>query len=393
MTKLLSRGRTEGMPGLRNSPPDFMQGPGQKEPPRGSDPWSDETWGENAVNVTFETVETDVFEFSTEGSSIQNGNSPEDVEFSLYRGGSAVASREMRQQEQQRKPAGPPLVTVAVHEQLSATYDDVSEEPSCHLEGSVYVRATADMSRHPFCLVVRDLLGHVEVLEDRTVVSKDVSQQISRKGLHRADRVVRISLPSSSTRKDVQIARYICTTRLRPVPLVSPASAVTQHCLLRLPHCFIHISNVSFLLIQLVKSRVQSSGQHSRVGFKIRANPTNQASLKRIVIMLAIPPHVNGRSGKLSRKGGLWDELKRTVSWTIEEMPPGQALEIQAQFEILDGESASNLTLSPKFPILVRCEYESLFSSVEIKNDYHDSLCKPIQMELKNTARVLHRKV
>ena len=145
--------------------------------------------------------------------------------------------------------------------------------------------------------------------------------------------------------------------------------------------------------MQLVKSRVQSSGQHSRVGFKIRANPTNQASLKRIVIMLAIPPHVNGRSGKLSRKGGLWDELKRTVSWTIEEMPPGQAMEIQAQFEILEGENASNLTHSPKFPILVRCEYESLFSSVEIKSDYHDTLCKPVQVELRNTARVLHRKV
>ena len=109
--------------------------------------------------------------------------------------------------------------------------------------------------------------------------------------------------------------------------------------------------------------------------------------------MLAIPPHVNGRSGKLSRKGGLWDELKRTISWTVEEMPPGQALEIQAQFEILEADANTSMGRSPKFPILVRCEYESLFSSVEIKVDYHDSLSKPVLVELENSARVLHRKV
>lgn len=102
---------------------------------------------------------------------------------------------------------------------------------------------------------------------------------------------------------------------------------------------------------------------------------------------------MNGRSGKLSRKGGLWDELKRTVSWTIGEMTPGQALEIQAQFDILEGDGTSNLDRSPKFPILVRCDYESLLSSVEIKVDYQDSLSQPVLVELENSARVLHRKV
>ena len=109
--------------------------------------------------------------------------------------------------------------------------------------------------------------------------------------------------------------------------------------------------------------------------------------------MLAIPPHVNGRSGKLSRKGGIWDELKRTVSWTMDQMQPGQALEIQAQFEILEGDANTSLERSPKFPILVRCEYESLLSCIEIKSEYHDSLSKPVQIELENSARVIHRKV
>jgi hypothetical protein len=111
--------------------------------------------------------------------------------------------------------------------------------------------------------------------------------------------------------------------------------------------------------------------------------------------MLAVPPHVNGRSGKLSRKGGLWDELKRTVSWTIAEMSPGQALEIQAQFESTEGAGGETGAAgrAPKFPILVRCEYHNLFSSVEVKADFQDALSKPIQMELATSARVLHRKV
>lgn len=213
---------TGGMPDLRKNPPDFFKefDEAPESGPQGqSDPWSDETWGQHALNVTLETVETDVFEFAAE-NSVTHADSPDDVAYSLFRGGNAAASREKQHQHTEQRHSGPPVVSVALHEQLSATYDDVSPEPSCHLEGNVYVRAVTDMSRHPFCLVMRDLLGHIDVLEDRAMVAKDVSQQISRTGLHRADRVLRISLPASATRKDVQVARYICTSRLRPVPLV-----------------------------------------------------------------------------------------------------------------------------------------------------------------------------
>eukprot|EP00977_Amphora_coffeiformis_P013648 scaffold3608_cov183-Amphora_coffeaeformis.AAC.35 len=186
--------------------------------PRGSDPWSDETWRQNdaMMNVTFDTVETDVFEFSAGESDLHQ--TPSDVELSLFRGGGHKVATERRNNN--KGGASLPVVAVAVHEQLSAIYDDVSQEPSCHLEGTIHVKSSTDMSRHPFCLVLRDLLGHIDVLEDRPAVAKDVSKEISRKGLHRGDRVMRVSLPSTSKGKAVQIARYICTTGLRPVPLV-----------------------------------------------------------------------------------------------------------------------------------------------------------------------------
>jgi hypothetical protein len=159
-------------------------------------------------------------------------------------------------------------------------------------------------------------------------------------------------------------------------------------------HAMLLLSNTKS---QLVKSRVQSTRNHSRVGFKVRANPTNVGPLKHIVIMLAIPPHVNGRSGKLSRMGGLWDELKRTVSWTIPELLPGEAIEIQAQFETLgntNDTSTGSHGHNPKFPILVRCDYQSILSSVELIIDaYHDALSKPVMVDTEKSSRILHRKV
>ena len=229
-------------------------GGGRKQPPpRESDPWSDETWRPNnhnnhhhnngdrdvtAMNVTFDTVETDVFEFSAGESELNHRagvddgevfRTPSDVEWSIFRGAKNnakdnkkfVGDEDDDDDGRRRKNAnGLPVVSVSVDEQLSAMYDDVSQEPTCHLEGAVHARSMVDMGQHPFCLVLRDLLGHIDVLEDRPAVSKDVSKEISRKGLHRGDRVVRISLPSTSKGKVLQIARYICHTELRPVPLV-----------------------------------------------------------------------------------------------------------------------------------------------------------------------------
>ena len=125
--------------------------------------------------------------------------------------------------------------------------------------------------------------------------------------------------------------------------------------------------------------------------------------------MLAVPPHVDGRSAKMSRKGGVWDEMKRTISWVVPQLQPGEALEVQAQFESIstvsaaaDGaeENAANTSASSvvmgsasRFPVLVRGEYPGIFSSLELKADFRDVLSHPIKMKLNRSGRVLHRKV
>jgi hypothetical protein len=121
----------------------------------------------------------------------------------------------------------------------------------------------------------------------------------------------------------------------------------------------------------------------SRVGFKIRANPNNDDALTDMVVMIAVPPDVNGSRCKMSRKGGSWDELKRTLTWCIASLAPGEALEIQAQFPLMEDNSRVL-----KFPVLVQCQYNFLFSNVAVS-------CKDnnVRLALSTSGQVLHRKV
>ena len=145
----------------------------------------------------------------------------------------------------------------------------------------------------------------------------------------------------------------------------------------------------SFFL-QLIKSRVQTSEKYCRAGFKVRANPSNEYMLTKMVILLAVPPYVKGETVKMSRRGGVWDEMKRTISWNVDQLEPGEALEVQVQFESLDMGCGDR---APKFPLLVRAECPFLFSSVELKSDFSEDLPSSVEMKLNSSGRILHRKV
>jgi len=136
--------------------------------------------------------------------------------------------------------------------------------------------------------------------------------------------------------------------------------------------------------VQLIKTKVGVANGHARVGFKIRANPHLEKVLQEVVIILAVPPDVNGERCKLSRSGGSWEELKRTVSWLVDKLEPGKALEIQAQFPLVE----ENTTKTPRFPVLVRCSYAPIFCGIEIEAGA-DS--QPI--EVNEAGHLLHRKV
>ena len=116
-------------------------------------------------------------------------------------------------------------------------------------------------------------------------------------------------------------------------------------------------------------------------------------ALTNMIVIMAVPPDVDGGRCKMSRRGGSWDDLKRTLSWSIVTLDPGEAVEIQAQFPFVDDDedaAASRDRISgPKFPVLVQCDCSHLFSKVQVTTN-DDTL------RIHGTTvsgRILHRKV
>ena len=158
----------------------------------------------------------------------------------------------------------------------------------------------------------------------------------------------------------------------------------------------------------MVKSRVQITDDVSRVGFKIRSNPSNAKPLNNMVILVAVPPFVQGESVKMSRKGGVWDEMKRTICWTLQKLDPGEVLEIQAQFQSGNLQNLANVNL--QFPVLVRADVPYSFSGIGISTDYdhhtaggannandddgeESASSNTIKHTVTRCTRILHRKV
>ena len=100
-----------------------------------------------------------------------------------------------------------------------------------------------------------------------------------------------------------------------------------------------------------------------------------------------------GETVAMSRKGGLWNEMQRTISWTIPKLDPGENLEIQSQFECANVDNV----ITPKFPVLLRCDdTEGLFSGLELRAiPNHDSVegANSVEMNLMHNSRLLYRKI
>lgn len=203
---------------------------------------------------------------------------------------------------------------------------------------------------------------------------------------------------------NMQILSYTCPKMLSPVPIV-------------------------------VQNKVRMTGKFCRVAIQIRSNPSNESNLSNIFVLMAVPTCVNGETVKMSRRGGIWDPMKRLIVWkllvssgnnndnsnnkdssssdVITSLGIGQTIELQTQFEVLknmqdimksEGRAAIN------FPVVVRCnstqgqlssikvnavmdngaeipEDDSSIDGIPNKDERH------IQMDLLRSFRVLYRKV
>lgn len=160
----------------------------------------DEFGGGIALDTTFES---NLFEFSVDECSLQDDHTENR---------STIFSDDIFEQYQET------TVQVAVHEQLSAMYDDFSQEGAITVTGSIHVK-TPKVT--PFTLVLRDEAHIVQRVE--VFVASEVCELLQ-DGAVGGDRQLRVNLHESQSNEEILIAKYFCLPTLRPVPLVSSFS-------------------------------------------------------------------------------------------------------------------------------------------------------------------------
>jgi hypothetical protein len=254
-------------------------------------------------------------------------------------------------------------VNVAVQERLSILFDETAKGPICRVVGSIFVQPPA-LSPCPalysFCLTIRDKKGNIEQW-DESLKSKceNITASVPHDAVDPGDQVFMVSLRAGEP-LEAPIVRYACISRLRPMPM-------------------------------LLKTKVHKKGINCRVGLRLRSNPQNQYILTDIAVLMIVPLDMDGSSLSMSRKDGVWDEMKRTLTWTIQELPPGELIDIQAQFKVLAGVSSGDA--SSKFPILARCNGKTSFSRIDVNSDCTVEGAIPVDIEVSRSTNVLYRKV
>ena len=86
-----------------------------------------------------------------------------------------------------------------------------------------------------------------------------------------------------------------------------------------------------------MKKKVSTAGNIVRVAIQIQENPQSRIyvdTLKGFLIVLSVPPEIDGKSATMPLPRGDWDELKRTVTWRIPFMPEDAPLQLLAQFKV-----------------------------------------------------------
>lgn len=137
--------------------------------------------------------------------------------------------KEQHQQQQVvEDEKGAIAVQFILSEQVSAMYDDFSQEGAISVTGSIYMKKAIVMiqnnsNNETLCIVLKDVSTNVLRLDLVESICEDISEVAYDNGIYTSDRVLRINLNSNNVvgDEDILIANYSCIPKVRPVPLVS----------------------------------------------------------------------------------------------------------------------------------------------------------------------------
>mmetsp|Transcript_9154 Transcript_9154/g.10670 ORF Transcript_9154/g.10670 Transcript_9154/m.10670 type:complete len:429 (-) Transcript_9154:3-1289(-) len=359
--------------------------------PWSSDPWNDTgiSWGDNTASSAVGPLSTNYNHIETSFESLQfrpvpksdsaksnNIDDPFDSSGQKFNLDKKNQMKKKSSHTTNYKQASSNIIIsetrigVIIQERLSILFDDATgtKDPICKVVGSIYVKPTR-RKINSFCLTVRDKRAHVEQWDEQHIRCRNITSSVPHLALDPGDQVFLISLKRENQQVN-KIVDYTCISRLKPMPM-------------------------------LLKTKLHNRNNRCRLGIRIRANPQNSYVLTDIVILIICPLDVDGENVTMSRKGGAWDGMKRSIIWTIHKLDPGEIVDIQAQFKCiqeggvpLQNNSVGFESLSSlKFPVLARCNGDTNYSKIDMNSDYNEEGSNPVKLDMERSATILYRKV
>ena len=117
----------------------------------------------------------------------------------------------------------------------------------------------------------------------------------------------------------------------------------------------------------LVQAKAAIKENKCRVIVQIRSNLSNVGDLSNFTIIVAIPTTLVAETVKVTKgDNGVWDSLKRIVTWKIGHLPHGESCLVSAEADLRLSPAVANLVHDNPFnnkaveskihcPVLVRC--------------------------------------
>lgn len=120
-----------------------------------------------------------------------------------------------------------------------------------------------------------------------------------------------------------------------------------------------------------MERKITRNGIRVRIAVQIRSRLDNLGDMKDMTILVAVPEKVNGDTIQLTRGGnhnsttttsnnnnnGVWDDLKRTITWKFPNLVKGQSELVVAEAELWHPPAADED--ETPFPVMFRCSSTS----------------------------------
>jgi hypothetical protein len=139
----------------------------------------------------------------------------------------------------------------------------------------------------------------------------------------------------------------------------------------------------------LLERKVTIQKTSVRIAVQVRSKLTNLGDMRSFTIAVAIPEHVDGRTVRVMRGDGTWDDLKRIVKWRLDALRKGESYMVAAQAKLWRPADAST---EVRFPVLLRCTAEAdPVSTVAVTARGADGHPASLTASVTTTSRILHR--